>query len=221
MEEIFIDSHNLPKCLSDNETLELINKIKIGDIDARNTFIEHNIRLVLKRVCTKFKLIDYDKKELVSIGIMGLIKAVNTFDINKHIKFSSYAYKCIDNEILVFLRNLYRKNKLRIISFEYDISSDIKQLDILKSEINIEQNYIDKESDLIINRIISELSFKEQRIIKMYFGFDEYNYPKKEDIAKELGISRAYLYSELKRILNKIKIQLTKENIYKQSNKKY
>jgi len=221
VKEIFIDSYNLPKCLNDSEVLELINKINLGDINARNEFIEHNIRLVLKRVCTKFKFIDYDKKELVSIGIIGLIKAVNTFDINKHSRFSSYAYKCIDNEILIFLRNLYRKNKLRIISFEHDIASNMKQLDILKTDTNIEQDYIDKENISLINKIINDLKAKEEKIIKMYFGFDEYNYSKKEDIAKELGISRAYFYSELKKILYKIKFKLLNENVYVLNNKKY
>lgn len=221
MEEIFINSHNLPKQLNDNEVLELIYKINLGDIDARNIFIEHNIRLVLKRVCTKFKLIDYDKKELVCVGIIGLIKAVNTFDINKHNKFSSYAYKCIDNEILIFLRDLYRKSKLKIISFEYDISFNIKQLDILEFDKNIEQDYINEETNIIINKIISELSLKEQRIIKMYFGFDGYHYPKKEDLIHELGISRAYFYKKLKKILNKIKNKLLDENVCVLNYKKY
>ena len=221
MEEIFINSYNLPKQLNEDEVLELINKINVGDINAKNKFIEHNIRLVLKRVCTKFKLIDYDKKELVAIGIIGLIKAVNTFDVNKHSKFSSYAYKCIYNEILIFLRNLYRKNKVRIISFEEDIATNVKQLDILKSYTNVEQEYIDKETKTIIKIIINELPIKQQKIIKMYFGFDDYNYSKKEDIAKELGISRAYFYSELKKILNKIKFKLLNDNVYVLNNKKY
>lgn len=221
MEDIFLDCHNLPKRLDDNEMVDLINKSKLGDINARNEFIVHNIRLVLKRVSTRFKFIDYDKKELVSIGVVGLIKAVDNYDINKKSSFSTYAIKCIDNEVLIFLRNLYRKNKLKIVSFDSIISpikekdtDSLKQIDIIKNSVNLEQEYINKETNLIIKKIINGLSLKEQKIIKMYFGFDGYNYSKKEDIAKELGISRAYLYEQLSKILNKIRRRLLEENIY-------
>lgn len=104
-EELFLDVE-LPKALIKAQIYELLDKIKQGDEEAIKIMVEHNIRLVLHEVTGRFKSVAYDKKDLVSIGNLGLIKAVETFDKSKNVEFSSYAIRCIDNEILMFLRNL-------------------------------------------------------------------------------------------------------------------
>ena len=105
-EELFLDANDLPKPLSKDELSELFDKIKLGDEEAKNKVIEHNIRLVLYEVTKKFRTVNYDKKDLISIGNVGLIKAVLTFDKSRNMEFATYAVKCIDNEILQFLRKL-------------------------------------------------------------------------------------------------------------------
>lgn len=101
-EELFLDANDLPKPLSKDELSELFDKIKLGDEEAKNKVIEHNIRLVLYEVTKKFRTVNYDKKDLISIGNVGLIKAVLTFDKSRNMEFATYAVKCIDNEILQF-----------------------------------------------------------------------------------------------------------------------
>lgn len=216
----FID-YNLPKILDENETHYLLNLINNGDIQAKNKFINHNIKLVLRVVNNRFKYIEYDKEDLVSIGMFGLIKAVETYDKTRNFEFSTYAIKCIENEIKQFLRSLYRKSKYKFVSldseiFNNDEKENIKQINVLKNNTDIEKEYIDKETSEIINTIISELPVKDKKMIMMYFGFNQYvnkNYTK-DEIAKELGFSRAYLYKRLEKILSRIKNRLLNENLY-------
>ena len=103
-EELFIESNKLPKPLSKKELYSYLEQYKQGDLKAREQVIIHNIRLVLNQVSKKFANTPYDKKELVSIGVVGLVKSVDTFDTDKNFEFATYATRCIDNEILMFLR---------------------------------------------------------------------------------------------------------------------
>ena len=109
-EESMIDYHELPEPLSSTEFIDLITKMNNGEAWARDKIILYNLRLVYFEINSKFNHISYDKNDLVSIGIIGLIKAVDSYDLNKGFKFATYAVRCIDNEILVFLRQL-RKEK--------------------------------------------------------------------------------------------------------------
>ena len=104
--ENYIDINALPKSLLKEENKRLIKLMLEGDFDARQKLIESNMRLVTYRVSTKFGIVNYDKEELVSIGNLGLIKAVDTFDSAKATSLATYAIKCIDNEINMFLRKL-------------------------------------------------------------------------------------------------------------------
>ena len=108
-DKLFIDDYNPPGPLSNQEVNKLLEKIKQGDECARKKLAEHNIRLVIYEVTRRFNSVPYDKKDLISIGNIGLMKAISTFDISKKTKFLTYAVKCIDNEILMFLRNLRKE----------------------------------------------------------------------------------------------------------------
>lgn len=105
IDEFFRDGHRLPRPLTKDELHQLFKELNEGSQEARNKLIIHNIRLVLYEVTHKFKNVDYDKKDLVSMGNLGLIKAIHTYDISKGFSFSAYATRCIDNEILIFLKN--------------------------------------------------------------------------------------------------------------------
>ena len=95
---------NLPKVLSEDELKFYFSRYKTGDVEARNIIITSNIRLVFNRVLKVFINLPYEKNELIEVGLIGLIKAVDTFDYTKNIKFNSYAARCIENEILMFIR---------------------------------------------------------------------------------------------------------------------
>ena len=137
-----------PKALSKEEIFTLYDRMKQGDMEAREKLINHNIGLVVYFVRTDFKDTNYDKKELVSVGCLGLIKAVDTYDISKGNEFSTYAGRCIINEINYFLRGLKKNSK--VLSFE-DVAylssdgNDLKLEDVIPSKIDIERDYMESE----------------------------------------------------------------------------
>lgn len=108
--KFFDDGRRVPEALPKEELEKLFEEAKNGSQEAKNKLVTHNIHLVLYIVTKKFFNVDYDKKDLVSIGNIGLIKAVNTYDPSKEIKFSVYASRCVENEILMFLRKRNRKS---------------------------------------------------------------------------------------------------------------
>ena len=105
-DEWFMDGHKLPQPLPRDETYKLIQLVANGSEEARVKLVTHNIRLVLYIVSNRFSNVEYDKKDLVSIGNIGLLKAIDTFDISKGFEFSTYAVRCIVNEILLFLKKI-------------------------------------------------------------------------------------------------------------------
>lgn len=193
-EELFIEK-KLPSALSKQDVYALLVRIKNNDSVAREKLIKHNIKLVLSRVMSRFKHVPYDKKDLVSIGNIGLLKAVNTFDISKNIAFSSYAIRCIDNEILLFIRKI--KNDKNISSFDDIINvdkdgNDLKWEDLLHDDTNIEEEYINEETFQQIKQFVEELSGRNKEIIMLYFGFYGKRYTQQK-IAEKMNISRSYV----------------------------
>lgn len=210
--ELFIDIEQLPKPLTKEELFEYFEQSKLGDKKAREEIIKHNIRLVISEVVRKFSNTPYDLDDLVSIGLIGLIKSVETFDTNRNCQFTTYSTRCIDNEILMFMR----KNRKYIsdIGLEQPIFVD-KDGTELKIEDKINDNdsdfvqeYEDKETYEIIRRIVNKLPNKEKNIIEKYFGFTDNSPMKQEEIAFELGISQSCVSRLIKRTLQDISIQL-------------
>ena len=168
-EDLFVCS--LPQPLSKEKTYELLKRKTKEDKDI---LITHNIRLIVYEILNKFKTVNYDKKELVSIGIMGLIKAVDTYDISKKVEFSTYAMKCIDNEILIFLRKLKKDqiiDSLEQTIYETDKGLEIKLKDILQSDSDLVKNIEEQEIYKIIRNIVETIPGKDKEIVKLYFGF--------------------------------------------------
>lgn len=214
--EIFIGS-DLPKPLKQEEFLECIKKARSGDYEARDKVIMHNIRLVLNRVMKKNVDFSYDLQELVSIGVIGLIKAVDTFNIEKNIKFVTYASKCIDNEILMFFRK--EKYHLKEESLDETIigDGDDKKLKILDVIVDENSDFVfdvlNKELFLKIREIVENLYDNDKRIIKLYFGFyDGKRYSQKE-ISDMLGISRSYVSRKMSKAIDIITKKLEEQNL--------
>lgn len=213
-ENLFLTALPLP--LSKEEQNELFLKyLKSNDEDIRATIITHNIRLVINIVNKNIKSTDkIDKRELVEVGIIGLIKAFDSFNIDKKREFSTYASRCITNEILMFIRSLKKKEK--DISIYTNISANEGKNwsyeDILVDENqNLVSDYENKESLEEIMEVIDTLSNLEKDIILLKFGFNKDNIVlTNNEIGKIYGISGSYVSRIKTKAIKKIKERLKK-----------
>lgn len=187
---------SFPKPLSSKEEREYLIRSSKGDIDARNKLVEHNLRLVA-HIIKKYYSSQNEQDDLVSIGTVGLIKAINTFDINKNIKLSSYASRCIENEILMHFRNI--KKSLQDISLNETIDTDkdgnpLSLIDILSTDDNILESLNTK---LNINKLYeyinSELDEREKKVIIYRYGLNGNEPLTQREVADILGVSRSYI----------------------------
>ena len=205
--ELFIDGHKLPKPLTKQEVYDLLDKIKQGDEKARTTLVEHNIRLVLSEVTKKFITVEYDKKDLVSIGNVGLMKAIATFDTSKNVEFSTYAIRCIDNEILMFLRKLkkYENDDSLDRTINHDkTGNELKIEDILSDDTDIVEEYTDNETHRIIREVVKDLPDHDRKIIMLHFGFYNDKTHTQREIANMLSISQSYVSRLIRKIVKQI-----------------
>lgn len=187
---------SFPKPLSAKEERECLIKANEGDINARNKLVEHNLRLVA-HIIKKYYSSQNDQDDLVSIGTIGLIKAINTFDINKNIKLSSYASRCIENEILMHFRNLKKTSQDISLNEAIDMDKDGNSLslfDILSVDDDILDN-INTKLNLkkIYEYIDSELDSREKQVIILRYGLNGENPITQREVAEILGVSRSYI----------------------------
>lgn len=207
----------LPKPLSKEEIHECFEKYRLGDLNARKKIINHNIRLVISEVKRKFSNTMYEENELISSGLLGLVKAVDTFDISRNLLFATYAVKCIDNEILMFMRN--GKKWINDYSLEATINTDfdgkeLKLEDVISDDsCDLVLDYEKKEDYKIVRKIEEELPERERLIIMMYFGFIDNKLYNQEEISHKLNISQSYISRLITKILKKIKEKFENDNI--------
>lgn len=210
LSELFLID-NIPSILSKETIVELFKKFKDGDLNAREKLINHNIKLVVNQVLTFFYDSEYEKNELISIGIFGLIKAVDTFSTEFGNKFSTYAVKCIRNEILQYIRkNKKQKDTCSInepVSFS-DNGNVITYEDILESNIPpVDECIINQETKTLLNKCLEELPENERELLKLYYGFYEEKYTRKE-LAKMYNVSNSTINKRIKENLEKLKCLL-------------
>ena len=198
----------LPEPLSREEEQEYVKRSMNGDEMARSKLIEHNLRLVVF-LAKKYENTGVDLEDLVSIGSVGLIKGVNTYKLDKNIKLATYASRCIDNEILMFLR----KNKRRKgeISFEDNLSfdSDGNELhleDVLGTDSDIVTRGLEKEIEKkILYEEIEKLSSMDKKIMILRYGLFGHEEMTQKDVAELLGISQSYISRIEKKVIRKLK----------------
>ena len=204
---------NLPAPLTKEKEEQILKKIEEGDFSGRELLVVHNLRLVVY-IARKFENTGIGIEDLVSIGTIGLIKAVNTFCPTKKIKLATYASRCIENEILMYLRKTAnRKNELSIdepLNVDWDgnelLLSDILGSDSDSVNRNIEME--DEKNQLL--KVVGKLDEREKQIMTMRFGlFGSKEYTQKQ-VADLLGISQSYISRLEKRIIEKIKTELQK-----------
>lgn len=203
----------LPAPLDANQEALVIEKMMTGDIDARNKLIEHNLRLVVY-IAKRFENTNLDIEDLVSVGTIGLIKAINSYDNTKKIKLATYAARCIENEILMFLR---KNNKVKnTVSLDEPLNVDWEGNMLLLSDIlgtDPEDVFYDAEKSVeteALAKCANKLPERERQIIKMRFGILGIEKKTQKEIADIMGISQSYISRLEKKVLNKLKKEISK-----------
>ncbi|GGE22458.1 RNA polymerase sigma-E factor [Marinithermofilum abyssi] len=214
-EEIYYigGSEALPPPLSRDEEEVLLNRLPSGDSAVRAMLIERNLRLVVY-IARKFENTGINIEDLVSIGTIGLIKAVNTFDPSKKIKLATYASRCIENEILMFLR---RNNKIRSeVSFDEPLNMDWDGNELLLSDVmgtendTIYRNIEEQVDRKILHAALMKLSDRERKIMELRFGLNGGEEKTQKDVADMLGISQSYISRLEKRIIKRLRKEFNK-----------
>ena len=206
---LFVGSTDiLPEPLTKEEEIEYVKLSMENNQEARNKLIEHNLRLVVF-LAKKYDNTGTDLEDLVSIGTIGLIKAVNTYRLDKNIKLATYASRCIDNEILMYLRKIKRKKGE--VSFEDSLSYDADGNELhLEDVLGTEKDTVTKGLDDELNRTmmlseIEKLNKRDKEIIELRYGLNNKKELTQKDVAKLLGISQSYISRIEKKVIKKLK----------------
>ncbi|MGI6587552.1 MAG: RNA polymerase sporulation sigma factor SigE [Peptococcia bacterium] len=209
-EDIFYvgSSEALPPPLTVEEESHLLHRLEKGDQNVKGTLIERNLRLVVY-IARKFENTGIGIEDLVSIGTIGLIKAVNTFDPTKKIKLATYASRCIENEILMHLR---RSNKTRFeVSFDEPLNIDLDGNELLLSDVmGTETDLVYRPLEEEVNKkllmlAMNKLSSRERKIMDLRFGLKDGQEKTQKEVADFLGISQSYISRLEKRIIKRLR----------------
>lgn len=204
-------SETLPPPLSKTEEAKIMERIEAGDETAREPLIVHNLRLVVY-IAKKFENSGICVEDLVSIGTIGLIKAVNTFSPGKNIKLATYASRCIENEILMFLRKTsHRKNEISIdepLNTDWD-GNELLLCDVLGSDSDVINRNIEQELEQnLLLAAIKNLPSREKTIMELRFGINHQKEHTQKEVADMLGISQSYISRLEKKIIGRLKKEL-------------
>lgn len=200
---------SFPKALTAKEEQECLEKIAKGDEDAKKQLIEHNLRLVA-HIVKKYHTTSVEQDDLISIGTIGLIKAVSSFDAKKGIRFATYGARCIENEILMYFRSLKKTAHDVSINDPIDTEKDGNSLTLM--DVIASDNDIVDDIDLAIKisklrKFLLNLNDRERRIIQMRYGLDNTQPLTQREVATKLNISRSYV----SRIEKKALLELREE----------
>jgi RNA polymerase sporulation-specific sigma factor len=203
----YITNNAFPQPLSEDDENYYLERMKKGDQEARNTIIEHNLRLVA-HICKKFEGSSEENEDMISIGTIGLIKAINTYDSSKGTKLATYAARCIENEILMHLRSM--KKKRGEVSLYDPIGVDkegneISLIDVLGTDNDVVTEAVENyfEQKRIIEQM-KNLNRREKYVLELRFGLINGFRKTQREIAKSLGISRSYVSRIEKKAIEKL-----------------
>ncbi|HBO49109.1 MAG TPA: sporulation sigma factor SigE [Clostridiales bacterium] len=205
---------SLPDILSEEDEKYYIEMLSSEDSElAKQKLIEHNLRLVVY-VAKKFPSADVDVEDLISIGSLGLIKAINSYKADKNIKIATYASKCIENEILMYLRKISKQKQVVSLDEPLNVDSEGNELvlfDLLPSENDCPQESMEKSTEKqILWKVINKLNQREKEIMVLRFGLSGGEELTQKEVADSLGISQSYISRLEKKIVIRIKKEITK-----------
>ena len=203
----------LPAPFTAEEELEILSKLSSGEPEIKDLLIEHNLRLVVY-IARRFENTGVDLDDLVSVGTIGLIKAVNSFNVDKNIKLATYASRCIENEILMFLR---RTAKLKSeVSFDEPLNTDWEGNELVLSDVmgtdgDVVYKKIESsvETDLL-QSALTKLKGRERQIMELRFGLTGEEEKTQKEVADMLGISQSYISRLEKKIITRLKKEFSK-----------
>lgn len=203
----------LPNPMEADEEAEYLLRLQNGDEEAKNELIERNLRLVVY-IAKKFENTGIDIEDLISVGSIGLIKAVNTFKSDKKIKLATYASRCIENEILMHLRKVSKQRKETSLDSPLSFDSDGNEL-LLCDVIGIDADEVFKNIEVsvekeMVYKVLEKLDKREQQIVSMRFGLNGQKECTQKQVADLLNISQSYISRIEKKILNKMKKDMSK-----------
>ena len=206
-------SQTLPPPLSKDEEERLIEVFRTNPKEVRGELIERNLRLVVY-IAKKFENTGINVEDLISIGTIGLIKAINTFNPDKKIKLATYASRCIENEILMYLRkNSNRKTEISIdepLNVDWD-GNEILLSDILGTDNDMIYQSIESEVDKqLLTVAMTKLSARERSIMELRFGVNRKDSKTQKEVADLLGISQSYISRLEKKIISRLKREISK-----------
>ncbi len=208
---------NLPPPLSKEEEEEAFLLLENGDPKAKNMLIEHNLRLVVY-IAKKFESTGIGIEDLVSIGTIGLIKAVNTFSPCKGIKLATYASRCIENEILMFIRKTQPLKSEVSIDEPLNVDWDGNELllsDVLGTENDVVNRGIEQDAErMVLNEAVDRLGAREHKIMVLRFGLKGEKEHTQKEVADMIGISQSYISRLEKKIIGKLKKELEKTAMF-------
>ena len=205
---------SLPPPLTKQEETDCLNRLQSGDTAVKQQLIERNLRLVVY-VAKRFDNTGVNMEDLISIGTIGLIKAVDTFDAEKKIKLATYASRCIENEILMVLRKL--SSRKTEVSLDEPLNTDYDGNELLLSEVlgtddNIVMQPLEEETDrIVLRRAVDRLPQREKNIITMRYGLNGGKEQTQKEVADMMGISQSYISRLEKRILSRLRRELITE----------
>ncbi len=204
-------SDTLPPPLTREEERDLVTRLAQGELPVRQTLIEHNLRLVVY-IAKRFENTGINIEDLISIGTIGLIKAINTFRADKNIKLATYASRCIENEILMYLRK--NSSQRTEVSFDEPLNTDWdgKELllsDVLGTDSDVVMRPIEEDVDRkLLGDAVSRLSNREREIITLRFGLYGHRELTQKEVADRLGISQSYISRLEKRIIARLRREI-------------
>lgn len=203
----------LPHPLSPEAESALLDRIAQGDNEAKDVLVEHNVRLVVF-LAKKFESSGLDMEDLVSVGTIGLIKAINSFKPDKQIKLATYASRCIENEILMYLRKLSKRKQEVSLDEPLNVDGEGNELllaDILGTDSDAVYTHMENQVERqLLEEGLARLSKREQKIIEMRFGLDGNDERTQKEVADMLGISQSYISRLEKKIISRLKREIGK-----------
>ena len=204
----------LPPPLKGEQELAALTALEAGEDAAKQTLIEHNLRLVVY-IARRFENTGVNLEDLISIGTIGLIKAINTYRLDKNIKLATYASRCIENEILMHIRKISsQKAEISLdepINMDYD-GNELLLSDIIGTEEDMVMRPLEDDVDLcLLRQALSQLPEREQEIIWMRFGLNGRKELTQKEVAQKLGISQSYISRLEKRIMLRLKKEIIRQ----------
>ncbi len=204
----------LPPPLKGQEEQDALEQLELGSEDAKQLLIERNLRLVVF-IARRFENTGVNLEDLISIGTIGLIKAIGTYRRDRNIKLATYASRCIENEILMYIRKISnQKNEVSLdepINMDYD-GNELLLSDILGTDEDMIMRPLEDDVDLcLLRQAVKDLPDREREIVQMRFGLDGFKELTQKEVAQKMGISQSYISRLEKRIMQRLKKEILRQ----------